>query len=68
MDKEKAYKTIAKHVYIITNLNEINTINKILILADNEMEANRKARKICKTYSIKPLENEKTEDVQVYKI
>ena len=68
MDKEKAYKTIAKHIYIITNLNEINTTNKILILADDEVEANRKARKICEIYSIKALENEKTEDVQVYKI
>ena len=68
MDKEKAYKTIAKHIYIVTSLNKIDTTNKILILADNEAEANRKARKIYKEYSIKTLKNEKIEDVQVYRI
>ena len=65
MDKEKAYKTIAKHIYVIT---DIKTNSKYLILADDDKEANEKARKTCKTYSIKALENEKTEDVQIYRI
>ena len=65
MDKEKAYKTIAKHIYVIT---DIKTNSKYLILADDDKEANEKARKVCKIYSIKALENEKTEDVQIYRI
>ncbi len=65
MIKEKAYKTIAKHIYVIT---DIKTNSKYLILADDDKEANEKARKVCKIYSIKVLKDEKTEDVQIYRI
>lgn len=65
MDKEKAYKTIAKHIYIVT---DIKTNLKYLILADDDKEANEKAKQICKLYSIKTIRNEHTEDVQIYRI
>ncbi len=63
MDKEKAYKTIAKHIYIVTNL---DTKEKLLILANNYEEVVTKANKWQILYNITSLE--KTEDVQIYRI
>lgn len=63
MDKEKAYKTIAKHIYIVANM---DTKEKLLIFADNYEEVIAKASKWQILYNITSLE--KTEDVQVYKI
>lgn len=63
MDKEKAYETIAKHIYIVENM---DTKEKLLILANNYEEVVVKANKWQILYNITSLE--KTEDVQVYKI
>ena len=56
MDKEKAYKTIAKHIYIVTNM---DTREKILILADNYKEVVAKVNKWQILYDITNLEKQK---------
>ena len=63
MTDEKAYKTIANHIYIITS---INRSEQLLIFASSQEEAREKANKHYKAYIIKRLKE--TDDIQIYNI
>lgn len=67
MSKERAYQTVAKHIYVAYPTYSTSR-TEIIILAENEAEARKKAVEHFdrSLISVKPLEP--TKDEQVYEI
>lgn len=67
MNKEQAYRTIAKHIYVVYRAYSLERTD-MLILADSLKEAQKKAEEAFQTSLVTVGKIEPTKDSQVYYI